>query len=217
MRPGFALVDGDDEQGFQLDELIACWPLLCPHDQELAAAHLLSPLSDGLGQGRNAAVIALRGLTSLTGTFGQISHLALVTGLGGASAEVRIAAADGWVRIAAQGRLDPVLAAAAIGFGVTGGALKVSRIADGLGHAALDPGAAPGVVSACALATVALLDAAPTGLHLLLELAATASACLPGERPAVPGAIASLAAGKGTSKLAVAARRLARQTTGCPM
>lgn len=78
--------------GVRLDEMIAAWHLLCPHDPELIAAHLLSPLSDGLGPGRNAAVTAVRGLASLAGAFGKICHLALVTGLSGASADVRIAA-----------------------------------------------------------------------------------------------------------------------------
>jgi len=48
--------------GVRLDEMIAAWHLLCPHQPELVAAHLLSPLSDGLGAGRNAAATALRGL-----------------------------------------------------------------------------------------------------------------------------------------------------------
>jgi hypothetical protein len=81
----------------------------------------------------------VRGLASLAGPFGKICHLALVTGLSGASADVRIAAADAWTQIAGEGRLEPALAAEAIELGVTRGALKLSRIADGLGHAAPDP------------------------------------------------------------------------------
>jgi hypothetical protein len=104
--------------GIRLDEMIASWPLLCPHDPELAAAHLLSPLSDGLGSGRNSAVTAALALPRLTGGFGPIGHLALVAALSGASAEVRITAADGWRQLAAQGRLDPALAAGAIERGV---------------------------------------------------------------------------------------------------
>jgi len=48
--------------GVRLDEMVASWPLLCPRDPELVAAHLLSPLSDALGKGRNAGTTALRGL-----------------------------------------------------------------------------------------------------------------------------------------------------------
>lgn len=194
--------------GVRLDEMIAAWHLLCPHDPELIAAHLLSPLSDGLGPGRNAAVTAVRGLASLTGTFGKISHLALVTGLSGASAEVRIAAADAWTQIAGEGRLDPMLAAGAIELGVTGSALKLSRIADGLGHAARDPLAAAGVAQACLTATAALLPAKSAGLHLLLELAARTGAM--SGMPELPAPVAGLARSQGTSKLAEAARRLTR-------
>jgi hypothetical protein len=194
--------------GIRLDEMIAAWPLLCPHDPELIAAHLLSPLSDGLGPGRNAAVTAVRGLASLAGAFGKICHLALVTGLSGASADVRIAAADAWTQIAGEGRVDPALAAEAIELGVTRGALKLSRIADGLGHAAPDPVGSAGVAQACLTAAVALLPAKPAGLHLLLELAAQASAV--SGMPELPAPVAALARSKGTSKLAEAARRLTR-------
>jgi hypothetical protein len=194
--------------GVRLDEMIAAWHLLCPHDPELMAAHLLSPLSDGLGPGRNAAVTAVRGLAGLTGAFGKICHLALVTGLSGASADVRIAAADAWTQIAGEGRLDPALAAGAIELGVTGGALKLSRIADGLGRAALDQVAAAGVAQACLTATAALLPAKPAGLHLLLELAAQAS--MVSGMPELPVPVTALARSKGTSKLAEAARRLTR-------
>jgi hypothetical protein len=194
--------------GVRLDEMIASWRLICPHHPELIAAHLLSPLSDGLGPGGNAAVTALRGLASLTGEFGKIGHLALVTGLSGASAEVRIAAADAWTRLAAQRRLNPSLAAESIELGVTGGVLKLTRIADGLGHAVPDPAAAPAVARACLLAAAALLPAKPAGLHLLLELAAQAGAA--SGMPEVPAPVAGLACGRENTKLAAAARRLAR-------
>jgi hypothetical protein len=192
--------------GVRLDEMIAAWHLLCPHDPELAAAHLLSPLSDGLGPGRNAAATAVRGLAVPAGAFGRVRHLALVTGLSGASADVRIAAADTWTQIAGEGRLDPALAAGAIEFGVTGGALKLSRIADGLGHAAPDPVVLASVVQACLTATAALLPAKPAGLHLLLELAAQASTV--SGMPELPAPVTALARSKGRAKLAEAARRL---------
>jgi len=188
--------------------MIAAWHLLCPHNPELIAAHLLSPLSDGLGPGRNAAGTAVRGLASLAEEFGKICHLALVTGLSAASAEVRIAAADAWTQIAGEGRLDPALAAGALEFGVTRGALKLSRVADGLGHAAPDPVASAGIAQACLTATVALLPAKPAGLHLLLELAAQESTV--SGLPELPAPVAALARSKGTSKLAEAARRLTR-------
>jgi len=192
--------------GVRLDEMVAAWSLLCPHDPELAAAHLLTPLSDGLQPGRTAAVTALRGLAGLPGTFGPVGHLALVTGLSGAAAEGRIAAADAWGQLDRAGRLDPVLAAAAVKLGVNGGALKLIRIAVGLGYAAADPASAVTVTQTCLAATAALLPGRPAGLHLLLELAARSGA----GSLAVPPAVAALAAGKGGGKLAGAAWRLTR-------
>lgn len=194
--------------GVRPEEMIAAWHLICPHDPELIAAHLLFPLSDGLEPGRNAAVTAVRGLASPHGTFGRICHLALVTGLSGASAEVRIAAADAWTQVAGQGRLDPALAAAAIELGVTGKTLKLSRIADGLGHVALDPVTAVGVAQVCLTAAAALLPAKPPGLHLLLELAALAGTLSP--LPELPAPVAALARSGERTKLAEAARRLTR-------
>jgi hypothetical protein len=192
----------------RLDEMVAAWRLICPHHPELIAAHLLSPLSDGLGSGRSAAVTAMRAIAGLTGEFGQICHLALVTGMSGASAEVRIAAADGWTRLAAQGRLDPPSAAEAIELGITGGVFKLSRVADGLGRAALDPVAGPSVTHTCVLATAALLHAKPAGLHLLLELA-TQSGAVSGV-PDLPAAVTALADARDNTKLTEAARRLTR-------
>ena len=122
-------------------------------------------------------------------------------------AEARIAAADAWTRIALSGRLDPALAAEAISLGVSGGALKLSRIADGLRHAAAEPVAAAGVAQACVSAAAALLAARPAGLHLLLEVTAQASAT--SGVPELPGGITGLAATKSGSRLAEAARRLA--------
>lgn len=201
--------------GVRLDEMVASWPLLCPRDPELVAAHLLSPLSDALGKGRNAGATALRGLGGLSGPFGTIGHLALVTGLAAEAVDVRIAAAEAWTQIAAAGRLDPALAAEAIGLGVSGGALRLSRIADGLGYpTAADP-AASCVARTCVLATAAMLGSGtrPTGLHLLLELAASASAAC-GVAPELPARVAGLAAGRPTSKLADAARRLRALAAG---
>ncbi len=206
--------------GVRLDEMVAAWRLLCPHQPELLAAHLLSPLSDGLGPGRNAATTALRGLglsgvPGQLGPFGKMGHLALVTGLSGAAAEVRIAAAEAWTRITLSGRLDPALAAEAISLGVSGGAFKLSRIADGLGHAVTEATAAASVAQACVSATAGLLATGPAGLHLLLEVAARAS--VTSGVPELPASITGLAATKSGSKLAEAARRLSACSPGGPV
>jgi hypothetical protein len=114
----------------------AAWHVLRPHQSELLAAHLLNPLSDGLGPGRNAATTALRG-----------------PGLSG-----------------------------------------VPEPHGGDGRSA----------QACVSATAALMAARPAGLHLLLEVAAQASAT--SGVPGLPESITGLAATKRGSKLAEAAR-----------
>jgi Family of unknown function (DUF6493) len=135
------------------DEIVAAWPLLAPHQPELIAAHLLRPLSDGLEPGRSAATVAVDCLAPAGRPFGQVGHLALVTGLASTEPDTRITAANAWIRVAHDGRLDPVLAADAITLGVTSRAYKINRIADALQYAAADQSAARAVARAAMLAT----------------------------------------------------------------
>ena len=192
-------------------------PLLLPHQPELVAANLILPLSDGLASGRShpAAREAAECLpavgVAMGSTFGRMCHLALVTAMASASADTRIAAASAWAQVALDGRLDPGLAAAAITDGVSANVFKLNRIAEGMGHAALDPAATAGIAAACLAASASLLPAGPPGLHLLLELAARCVTAIAGPvLPPLPVAIADLAASRDRTKLGEAARRLAR-------
>jgi hypothetical protein len=225
--------------GARLDEVAAAWPLLCPGQPELIAAHLLGPTSAGLESGNPAARVALAAIASPGRPFGQVGHLAMVTGLASAEAGTRIAAAEAWARAAADHSLDPSLAAYAMVTGIRGYAFKLGRLADGLGHAAMNPVARSSVASAAVTAVGALLTGSavapapvatpapaaalapagrpPTGLHLLLEVATRAVAGAEGAvnlpaaewlAPGLPASIAALAAGKASTKLAEAARRL---------
>lgn len=80
----------------------------------------------------------------------------------------------------------------------------VRRVGEALGYAASSFATA----RCCVAATAALVDERPTGLHLLLEVAARAAAV--SSVPELPASVAALAASNGTSKLAEAARRLSR-------
>jgi hypothetical protein len=200
-------------------------PLLLPHQPELVAAKWLLPLSGGLTSGSHPTAREAAGSLPAVGVvpgsaaaggrgFGRMCHLALVTGMASASADTRIAAASAWARVALDGRLDPGLAAEAIVGGVSGNVFKLNRIAESMGHAALDPAATAGIATACVAASASLLPARPPGLHLLLELAArscaaTAGSALPG-LPGLPAPIADLATSRDRTKLSEAARRLAR-------
>ena len=190
--------------------VVAGWPLLCPWQPELAAAHLLRPLSQSLRSGSTWAGIgaaAVGGLSHPGHTLGQIGHLALAAGLASAEPYVRIAAAEVWAKACLDGRLDPVLAASAIVTGVTGKAFKLNRIADGLQYASHDPVAGRRIAQTVLAAADGLVPAKPANLHLLFELAARIGVAAGTEPPA---AITRIAAGKGSSQLAAAARRLAR-------
>jgi len=196
--------------GSRYHPVVTGWPALCPWQPELAAAHLLRPLSESLtsGSGRaGTAAAAVRGLSASGHLLGQIGHLALATGLASAEPYVRIAAAEVWVQACREGRLDPELAARAIVTGVTGGAFKLNRVADGLQHASHDPVPGQRMVQTVFAAADGLIPAKPANLHLLLELAARI-----GMAPAtgLPAAITWLASGKNNSRLGTAARRLAQ-------
>jgi len=124
---------------------VAGWPLLCPWQPELAAAHLLHPLSGGLRPGSSwtaTTATAVGGLAVGRDPLGEIGHLAVATGLASAEPYARIAAAETWVKAAVGGRLDPRLAADAIVMGVDCRAFKLNRMAEALEYASPEPPAA---------------------------------------------------------------------------
>jgi hypothetical protein len=192
-----------------MSPVVAFWPLLCPWQPELAAAHLLRPLSQCLVPGTRYAdsgVTAVMGLARSSAPFGPIRHLALLTGLGSADASVRIAAAEVWTQAALAGRLDPDLAADALVKGVTGEAVKLTCLADGLRHASREPASALMIVRTVFASAGHLVSANSSNLHLLLELTREIGAAI--ALPEPPESIVALAAGKDSTKLAAAARRL---------
>jgi hypothetical protein len=194
------------------DPVVAAWPLLCPWQPELAAAHLLRPLSDGLKPGPSPAATAAGCLASPGQALGTIGHLALVTGLASAEPSARIAAAQAWAQASLDGRLDPTLAASALGTGISGGAYKLNRIANALQHASPDPLAGYRVIETIFAAASALIAAKPANLHLLFELAARIGATTGTPEP--PAAITGLADQKATSRLVTEARRLTNNRSG---
>jgi hypothetical protein len=192
------------------DAAVAGWTLICPWQPEIAAAHLLRPLSDGLIPGISPATMAMTSMRHPGHALGPVGHLALVTGLSSAEADTRIAAAELWAEAAADGRLDPALAAAAVVTGVRGDALKLSRIADGLQHASHTELAAWRIVETVC-AAFAELPLAPTNMHMLVELAAQLGAST--GVPELPAAVRDMAAKRGSSRIITTARQLAAAAT----
>jgi hypothetical protein len=195
----------------RMSPVVASWPLLCPWQPELAAAHLLRPLSECLVPGARYAgsgVTAVMGLARSSAPFGPIRHLALLAGLGSPEASVRIAAAEVWTQAASAGRLDPDLAADALVKGVTGEAVKLTRLADGLRHASREPVPALMIARTVFASAGRLVSANSPNLHLLLELTREIGTAI--ALPEPPESIVALAAGKGSTKLAAAARQLVK-------
>lgn len=82
----------------------------------------------------------------------------------------------------------------------------MTSLADGLWHASRQAPSALMITRAVFASADQLILAKRPGLHLLLELAAEIGATMPLPQP--PESIVAVAAGKGSTKLAVAARRL---------
>jgi hypothetical protein len=195
--------------GASYQALVAGWPLLCPWQPELAAAHLLRPLSDGLQRGSTwvgTAAMAVSGLSVAGRRLGQIGHLALLTGLASAEPYARIAAAEVWAKAALDGRLDPQMAADAIVMGVVGRAFKLNRVAEAIEYASHEQAAGQQIVAMVFAAADRLIPARPANLHLLLEIAARIGATTGIPEP--PDAITRIAAAKGSTRLAAAARQI---------
>lgn len=188
------------------DSVITAWPMLCPWQPDLAAAHLLAPLSQGLRPGRSPATAAVESLARSGHALGPVGHLALLTALASAEPDTRVAAAGTWIQAAGDGRIDPQQAGAALVTGVAGGAFKLSRVAEALGHAAPDPVAGRRIVETTFAAAAQLIPARPANLQHLLELAARISATT--GQPAPPAAITELAGQPGNTRLVTAARRM---------
>lgn len=190
------------------DSVVTAWPMLCPWQPDLAAAHLLVPLSEGLRPVRSPATAAVESLARSGHALGPVGHLALLTALASAEPDTRVAAAGTWIQAAGDGRIDPQQAGAALVTGVAGGAFKLSRVADALGHAAPDPVAGRRIVETTFAAAAQLIPARPANLQHLLELAGRISATT--GQPAPPAAITELARQPGSTRLVAAARRLVR-------
>ena len=212
----YARLYGPRSDNRHYDASVASWPLICPWQPELAAAHLLRATSDGLRPGQSPASTAIGCLAHPGHPLGPVAHLALVCGLASGEADTRIAAASVWSQACADGRLDPDLAAAALSAVARSEAVKLSRIADALRRAAHEPLPSWRIVQTVCAAADVLTGPSPTpappGAHELLELAARLGAEV--GVPALPAAFTGLAGRRGGSRLAINARRLSLVANG---
>ena len=179
-----AVLAGPSRYERHYDAAVAGWALICPWQPELAAAHLLRPLCDGLRPGTSAAVTAITSLADPGHPLGPVAHLALVAALASAEADTRIAGAQLWADASADGRLEPALAGAAIVAGVTGQAVKLNRITDSLKAASHSPLAARRTVETVCASLPGVAPSPPAGMHELIELAAQLAATV--GTPALP-------------------------------
>ncbi len=196
-------------QSGHLDPAVAAWSLICPWQPELAAAHLLRALSDGLVPGLTPATTALESMRHPGHALGPVGHLGLVAGLASAEADTRITAAQLWSDACLDGRLDPALATAALTTGVRGGVIKLSRVADALEHACQAALPARRIVETVCGTVDGFAPYAPTNLHLLIELAARLVPRV--GAPELPPMVFELAGRRADTRIATTAAQLARE------
>jgi hypothetical protein len=187
---------------------IAGWPLICPWQPEVVAAHLLRPASDGLYSKAADAAAAIAALNHPGTPLGPVGHLVLLTGLGSVQADVQIAAAQMWTEASEDGRLDPALAAAALVTGARAKAIKLNRVTEALRHVSHSVIAGRRMVEFVCAAAGDLVAVNPPNLGSLIELAAQLAASV--GRPDLPAALTRTASRTGNSRAVVTARQLAQ-------
>jgi hypothetical protein len=190
---------------YNYDEAVAGWSIICPWQPEVAAAHLLRPLSAGLTSRTTPATAAIRSLHHRGHALGPVGHLALIEAMSGIEADTRIAASEVWSAACADGRLDPVLAAAALTAGTDCKLVKLNRVAESMERASHSALAGRRVVETVCAATD-LIAAAPPNLHLLIELAARLGSSF--GVPALPDEVGELATRRRGARLNVTAAQL---------
>ena len=179
------------------------------HGEVLAALNLWGFRKAGHdldSSGGKAAVLALPAFLKARGPAGPATHLAVLYSMSANDATARIAGSDGLLELIAQGRYDSPLASALVTAAIDCGTVKAGRLAKSLGEAvAAGAGRVLWPLLQTALAA-ALRGSPPPGTADLLALA-SAVASQNALRGPVNG-LATVADGKGGSKLVVEARRL---------
>ncbi|MGW3664921.1 DUF7824 domain-containing protein [Streptomyces sp. NPDC005141] len=190
------------------------WPAVVPGRRELVAARLLRDISMVAVDDSRADAAILPLLAEADGTAGEALHLCLAYGLGARHPEDRLAAVDALLILAARGQLDAGRLGADAGELTRRGAVKPSRLAESIRTAAAT-GAYATVWSVLrdllpALLADLMADGASAGpVRGLGELLTVAADCA--ERSGARGDLAHLAGAagrRGSSKVAVQARRL---------
>ncbi|MEV4140180.1 hypothetical protein AB0J72_49475 [Dactylosporangium sp. NPDC049742] len=182
---------------------LALWPMVTPSHREVAAAHIQPYLVTPHG---SPGTTFLEGLTAADGPPGPAMSLVLAYLFGSSRQEMRLAAADALITLAARPGWDSTVTGEQIGALSSDERIVLQRTVQPLTEA-FKAGAHTAVWQATSAALPALLAAAARpGLADLLTLAA--DACPAGTRLDLPE-LPALAARPGRSRLAESARRLA--------
>jgi len=187
---------------------MSCWPMMLPAHRDVIAAHMVPLLLKRVGEGRGGGGV-LPALARADGPVGAGMHLALAYGLGARDQGDRTAAADALVILAARGQLDGEALGRQLGFLVARGTVSLTRVLPGLREVARAGALAPVWPLVAAMLPQILPPAVSQPPQRAAELIALGVEAAQAIRPAATlPCLAALAAGQGSSQLAVQARRL---------
>lgn len=182
-----------------------------PNSGEVLAAQFLwgfrKACHDDNTTGGKATAQRLPLFLAAGGPAGPALHLAVLFTMSSNDAGVRVVGSDGLLALLEQGRFDSQLAQELVAACLQCGSVKAGRLAASLARVA-DAGeeAAVWPLVRAAIAAVLCASVPPPGSADLLALASRLAPALGIREPI--GAVAALAAAKGSAKLAVEARRL---------
>ena len=154
---------------------IKTWPMIVPWLPELAAAHLLRPLSRALHPGKHdQGPSAVSCLLHRDVPLGPVGHLALAMGCMGAEGDTRTAAGDVFAAAVKDGRLQPAAFAEALLELARGGAFQAKRLESTLRSMSSSLAGGLRLAQTLELALGPLVASGVRDMHVLIRLAASA-------------------------------------------
>jgi hypothetical protein len=196
----------DGEYASRFEQVTGQWPALLPHDPDLLAVHAHPRLYRGLIKNRAASEPLLDALGSSPRPIGAPTCSALLLGLSAKNGGERARAVDAVLELARRSALPGGVLGRVFADLLRAEALVASRVAQGMTEAARAQPSAGDALLDCLVEVLPAL-AGRREAHAFVDLL-TQLAIERGRSVALPEPFAGTAAGRGTSLLAQACRRV---------
>lgn len=197
----------DGEYGSRFEQIVGCWPLLLPHHPDMLAAHAHARLNRALTKNRNGTEPLMAALGAGRLPLGAPAWSALALGLAAKNGAERAAATDALVELAERAGLNGHELGKALTLLLAEDAIVIGRVLPGLADVARSG------VGDATLQVLAALEELLPGISTMREgakivdLVAQLATAI-GRTVTLPPALLELAAGKPSTALAKAVRRV---------